>query len=85
MNPAFPASLQAALGRQYRLDRELGRGGMRVVYLAKDLTLERLVAVKVVHPDLSTNRSVSARFLTEARTIAQGRGLGHRPIAAGRH
>lgn len=67
----FPRLLQAALGRQYRIERELGRGGMGLVYLAKDLTLDRLVAVKVIHPDLSTNQIVSARFLTEARTIAK--------------
>ena len=69
--PAFPKSSQTALGRQYQIERELGRGGMGVVYLARDLTLDRLVAVKVVHPDLSTNHVVSARFLTEARTIAK--------------
>ncbi len=67
----FPKLLQAALGHQYRIERELGRGGMGLVYLARDLTLDRLVAVKVVHPDLSTNSVVSARFLTEARTIAK--------------
>ncbi len=67
----FPRLLQAALGHQYRIERELGRGGMGLVYLARDLTLDRLVAVKVVHPDLSTNQIVSARFLAEARTIAK--------------
>ena len=64
-------SLQSALGPQYRVDRELGRGGMGVVYLARDLTLDRPVAIKVIHPDLSTNRAVAGRFLTEARTIAK--------------
>ncbi len=69
--PGFVESLQAALGRQYRVEREIGRGGMGVVYLARDLTLDRQVAVKVVHPDLSTNRAVAARFLTEARSLAK--------------
>ncbi len=64
-------SLQSALGHQYRVERELGRGGMGVVYLARDLTLDRPVAIKVVHPDLSTNRAVASRFLAEARTIAK--------------
>ncbi len=63
--------LQAALGSQYRIERELGRGGMGIVYLARDVTLDRLVAVKVVHPDLSTNRTIASRFLAEARTIAR--------------
>src|SRR5690606_37961866 len=69
--PGFTDALQATLGPPYRVEREIGRGGMGVVYLARDLTLDRLVAVKVVHPDLSTNRTVAARFLTEARTIAK--------------
>jgi serine/threonine-protein kinase len=59
------------LGNQYRIERELGRGGMGIVFLARDLTLDRLVAVKVLHPDLSTNRVLSSRFLAEARTIAK--------------
>lgn len=63
--------LQTALGRQYRVDREIGRGGMGVVYLARDLILDRPVAVKVVHPDLTANRTVASRFLAEARTIAK--------------
>lgn len=68
---ALYQSLQQALGPQYRLERELGRGGMGVVFLATDLTLDRQVAVKVVHPDLSTNRTIATRFLAEARTVAK--------------
>ena len=60
-----------ALGPQYRLERELGRGGMGVVFLARDTSLDRLVAVKVVHPELAGHESISRRFLDEARTIAR--------------
>ncbi len=63
--------LQAALGPQYRLERELGRGGMGVVYLATDTALDRTVAVKVIHPELASHESLARRFLTEARTIAR--------------
>ncbi len=65
------AALQAALGTQYRLERELGRGGMGVVYLATDLTLDRRVAVKVISPELAVNRTMADRFLAEARLIAR--------------
>ncbi|MFL5402434.1 MAG: protein kinase domain-containing protein [Gemmatimonadales bacterium] len=67
------AALQAALGPQYRLERELGRGGMGVVFLATDTTLDRRVAIKVVHPELALHESITRRFLTEARTIARVR------------
>ncbi|HWA56358.1 MAG TPA: protein kinase [Gemmatimonadales bacterium] len=65
------ARLQAALGSQYRLERELGHGGMGVVFLARDTTLDRPVAVKVVHPDLAVHASITQRFLAEARMIAR--------------
>jgi serine/threonine-protein kinase len=65
------AALQAALGPQYRLERELGRGGMGVVFLATDTTLDRRVAIKVVHPELAPHESITRRFLAEARTIAR--------------
>jgi eukaryotic-like serine/threonine-protein kinase len=65
------ARLTAALGTQYRFERELGRGGMGVVYLARDLALDRPVAIKVVHPELTANRTIAARFLAEARTVAR--------------
>src|SRR5262245_54300052 len=66
----FPA-LQAALGPQYRLERELGRGGMGAVYRATDTALDRPVASKVVHPEPATHASIARRFLAEARTIAR--------------
>jgi serine/threonine-protein kinase len=71
--------LQAALGPHYRLERELGHGGMGVVFLARDTTLDRPVAVKVVHPDLAIHPSVTHRFLAEARMIAK---LRHPSIVA---
>lgn len=63
--------LQAALGPQYRLERELGHGGMGVVFLARDTTLDRPVAVKVVHPELAVHRSIAERFLSEAQMLAR--------------
>jgi serine/threonine protein kinase/tetratricopeptide (TPR) repeat protein len=65
------ARLQAALGTQYRIERELGRGGMGMVFLATDTTLDRPVAVKVMHPDLSVHGAITQRFLAEARMIAR--------------
>ncbi|HET7040465.1 MAG TPA: protein kinase, partial [Gemmatimonadales bacterium] len=63
--------LQAALGPHYRLERALGQGGMGVVFLGRDLTLDRQVAVKVVHPELAVHTSITQRFLSEARVIAK--------------
>jgi len=65
------AALQAVLEPQYRLERELGRGGMGVVFLATDTTLDRPVAIKAVHPELASHSSIGRRFLAEARTIAK--------------
>ena len=45
--------LTAALEDRYRVERELGQGGMATVYLAEDLRHERKVAIKVLHPELS--------------------------------
>ena len=64
-------ALQAVLEPQYRLERELGRGGMGVVFLATDTTLDRRVAIKAVHPELAAHSSIGRRFLAEARTIAR--------------
>jgi hypothetical protein len=58
----------AALAGQYELEREIGRGGMGVVYLARDLRLDRRVAIKTLPPHLAQDPLVRERFLREART-----------------
>ena len=62
-------SLAAALADRYRIERELGQGGMATVYLARDLTHDRDVAIKVLHPDLAAALGAE-RFLAEIRTTA---------------
>ncbi|HEU5181099.1 MAG TPA: protein kinase [Candidatus Polarisedimenticolia bacterium] len=53
------------LGRRYRILRLLGAGGMGQVYLARDVELEREVAVKLIRPDLSENQTILGRFKRE--------------------
>ncbi|MFI5209920.1 MAG: serine/threonine-protein kinase, partial [Gemmatimonadales bacterium] len=65
--------LNAALGDRYAIERELGRGGMATVWLARDLRLGRQVALKVLHPDLAGAIGVD-RFAREVRLTA---GLQH--------
>jgi len=67
-------AVQSALIGEYSLQRELGRGGMGVVYLARDVQLDRDVAIKVLPPELAAIASARERFLREARTAA---GLSH--------
>jgi len=64
------ASLALALADRYRIERELGQGGMATVYLAHDLRHDREVAIKVLHPDLGAALGAD-RFLTEIRTTAR--------------
>src|SRR5947207_6006176 len=59
----------AALSERYRLERELGQGGMAVVYLAEDLKHHRRVAIKVIKQELATTIS-HGRFLREIRIAA---------------
>jgi len=66
--------LQAALAGEYSLQRELGRGGMGVVYLARDVQLDRDVAIKVLPTHLAQMPDARERFIREARTAA---GLSH--------
>lgn len=67
-------SLQAALAGEYSLQRELGRGGMGIVYLARDVQLDRDVAIKVLPTPMAEHAAARERFLREARTAA---GLSH--------
>ena len=62
--------LESALLSRYHLDRELGRGGMATVYLATDLRHERRVALKVLHPELSSALGPD-RFLREIKLAAR--------------
>ena len=66
--------LQSALAGEYSLQREIGRGGMGVVYLARDVQLDRDVAIKVLPSHLSLTNESRERFVREARTAA---GLSH--------
>jgi len=66
--------LQGALAGEYSLQRELGRGGMGVVYLARDVQLDRDVAIKVLPSHLARDSAARERFIREARTAA---GLSH--------
>ncbi|HVX89989.1 MAG TPA: serine/threonine-protein kinase [Gemmatimonadales bacterium] len=63
-------TLQRALAGRYSLDRELGRGGMGIVFLARDVALERPVAIKLLPPALAGVPGFRERFLREARTAA---------------
>jgi tetratricopeptide (TPR) repeat protein/tRNA A-37 threonylcarbamoyl transferase component Bud32 len=66
---APPATLRAALADRYEVEREIGRGGMATVYVARDLRHHRRVAVKVLHPELSAALGAE-RFLREIELTA---------------
>src|SRR6266568_4690608 len=68
---ALAARLSQALGSSYTLEGEIGRGGMGVVYNARDERLKRRVAVKVLPPDLAFREEIRTRFLREAETAAR--------------
>ena len=67
---AAPAPLTTALADRYRIERELGAGGMATVYLAHDLKHDRDVAIKVLHPELGAALG-GERFLSEIKTTAR--------------
>ena len=71
MSEALHDRIVAALGQQYQLEGEVGRGGMAVVYRARDLRLNRAVAVKVLPPELAYDPAIRTRFTREAQTSAQ--------------
>jgi serine/threonine protein kinase len=65
------AHLERILDAQYELAHEVGRGGMGIVYRARDRRLKRLVAVKVLPPELAFRAEIRTRFLREAEMAAQ--------------
>jgi len=64
-------ALQRALAGRYSLERELGRGGMGIVFLARDVALDRPVAIKLLPPAMAAQPPLRERFLREARTAAK--------------
>ncbi len=78
VDPLF-LSFQEAVAGRYSLERELGRGGMGVVYLAREVRLDRPVAIKVLPPAGASQPALRERFLREARTAAK---LSHPNIVA---
>jgi serine/threonine-protein kinase len=63
--------LGTALGGRYRLDAQIGRGGMSTVYRAFDMVLERPVAIKLMHREIASDSDQLERFRREARAVAQ--------------
>src|SRR2546423_1584549 len=59
---------QSAIAGRYSLERELGRGGMGVVYLAREVRLDRPGAIKLLPPSQASGPQLRERFLPEART-----------------
>src|SRR6266508_2489537 len=74
--PVMLDALRSALVDRYRVDRELARGGMAIVFLAEDLRHGRTVAIKVLRADLG-GTALPERFLREIRIAA---GLVHSQI-----
>jgi serine/threonine protein kinase len=70
MTESLQDRVVAAIGHQYELESEIGRGGMSVVYRAIDRRLNRPVAVKVLPPELAYDAAVRTRFTREAQTSA---------------
>ena len=67
-------SLQSVVAGRYSLESEIGRGGMGIVFLARDVALDRPVAIKLLPPTLAAEPELRRRFVQEARTAA---GLSH--------
>ena len=72
-DPTSPLAprLSEALGSAFTLEGEIGRGGMGVVYRARDERLKRRVAIKVLPPELAFQAEIRARFTREAETAAR--------------
>src|ERR1043165_7346197 len=69
-DPLF-LSFQLAVAGRYSIDRELGRGGMGIVYLAREVHLDRMVAIKLLPPERAADPHLREHFLREARLAAR--------------
>ena len=77
--PTSSQMIGTVLSGRYKLEAKLGSGGMSTVYLAKDRTLDRDVAVKVMHREMSEQPDQLERFRQEARAVAK---LSHPNVVA---
>jgi serine/threonine-protein kinase len=71
MDKPLAVRLKEALGDDYTIEGEIGRGGMGVVFRARDERLQRRVAIKVLPPELAFQREIRERFTREAQTAAR--------------
>jgi serine/threonine protein kinase len=71
MSESLEDRVAAAIGGQYAIEGEIGRGGMSVVYRARDRRLNRPVAIKVLPPELAHDPAIRMRFTREAQMSAQ--------------
>src|SRR3954465_2777213 len=69
-DPLF-LNFQLALAGRYSIDRELGRGGMGIVYLAREVHLDRMVAIKLLPPEKADQPVLREGFLREVRLAAR--------------
>src|ERR1044071_6168175 len=66
-----PVRVGEVVAEKFEVTKELGNGGMGVVFAARHRVLDRLVALKFMHAELSTNAQATERFLAEARAAAR--------------
>src|SRR5215207_1977984 len=70
-SPGLIEAVREAVAGHYTVERLLGQGGMGAVYLGRDVTLDRPVAIKVINPDVAASEMLRDRFLQEARSVAK--------------
>src|SRR5882757_1371523 len=78
-SPSPMGIIGTLIAGRYRLDAEIGRGGMSTVYRAFDTVLERPVAIKLMHREIAADSDQLERFRREARSVAQ---LNHPHVVA---
>jgi serine/threonine-protein kinase len=71
MDTALSPPVGQLLGGRYHVDSRIARGGMATVYLGTDTRLDRVIALKIAHPDLSDDAEFVRRFIGEARSAAR--------------